>query len=64
MKRYIQHAVIAKDGLLVVTRNVQFHPTQECIIVPRSVLEGLLTPLHILLDPPTKKSGQSFFLCT
>ena len=53
MKRYLQHAVIAKDGLLVVTRNVQFHPTQECIIVPRSVLEGLLTSIHISLDHST-----------
>nr|XP_022310274.1 uncharacterized protein LOC111115730 isoform X2 [Crassostrea virginica] len=65
VKRYLQHAVIAKDGLLVVTRNVPFHPTQECIIVPRSVLEGLLTSIHISLDHPTasqlKKVVNRFF---
>lgn len=53
VKRYLQHAVIDKDGLLAVKRNIPFHPTQECIIVPRSVLDGLLTSIHISLKHPS-----------
>lgn len=53
VKRYIQVASIAKDGLMVVKRTDPLHPTRECIIVPRSVLDGLLTSLHLKLDHPT-----------
>lgn len=53
VKHYLQHAAIAKDGLLVVKHNIPFHPTQECIIVPRSVLDGLLTSIHISFNNPS-----------
>ena len=35
VKRYLNVATIAKDGLLVVKRNEPFAPSRECIIVPR-----------------------------
>ena len=53
VKRYLHVASIGKDGLLVVKRNEPFTPSRECIIIPRSVLPGLLTALHIKLEHPS-----------
>jgi hypothetical protein len=47
VKRYPSVARISRDGLLVVDRTDPFHPSIELIIVPRSVLDGLVTALHI-----------------
>ena len=54
VKRYLAVATIAKDGLLVVPRNDPSSPSRELIIVPRSVLHGLVTALHLKLDHPSK----------
>ncbi len=54
VKRYLQVASIAKEGLLVVRRDQPLSPTRECIIVPRQVLSGLLTALNIKLDHPSR----------
>lgn len=54
VKRYLNVATIAKDGLLVARRYDPLQPPAELIIVPRSVLDGLVTALHIRLDHPTK----------
>ena len=53
VKRYLNVATIAADGLLVVKRNEPLIPSRECIIVPRHVLDGLLTALHIQLNHPS-----------
>lgn len=53
VKRYLQVASIASDGLLVVQRHDPLSPTRECIIVPRQALDGLLTALHIQLSHPS-----------
>ena len=53
IKRYLQHASIAKDGLLVVKRQDPFSSIKECIIVPKQLLPGLLHALHIKLDHPS-----------
>jgi hypothetical protein len=53
VKRYLNAATLSKDGLLVVKRDVPFAPSRECIIVPRQVLDGLLTSLHLTLDHPS-----------
>lgn len=53
VKRYLQVASIADDGLLVVQRHDPLSPTRECIIVPRQALDGLLTDLHIQLGHPS-----------
>ena len=53
VKRYLNSATLARDGLLVVKREEPLALTRECIIVPRQVLEGLLTALHIKLDHPS-----------
>lgn len=59
IKRYLQVATIASDGLLVVKRNTPLSPSQECIVVPRSVLNGLLTALHLKLDHPSRSQLKS-----
>jgi hypothetical protein len=53
IKRYLNVATIAKDGLLVVRRCEPLAPTRDCIIVPRDILHGLLTAIHIQLDHPS-----------
>ena len=51
--RYLQVASVAADGLLVVKRRKPLAPSRECIIVPRQVLDGLFTALHIQLNHPS-----------
>lgn len=54
IKRYLQVATISRDGLLVVRRDEPLSPTRDTIIVPRQVLDGLLSALHIKLGHPTR----------
>ena len=54
VKRYLQVAQIARDGLLVVSRAEPLSPAHECIIIPRQVLDGLLSALHLKLNHPTR----------
>ena len=39
-KRYLQVASIARDGLIVVSRDEPFAPSRELIVVPRQVVPG------------------------
>ena len=50
VKRYLNCTSIAKEGVLVVKCSLPFVPVIEAIVVPRSVLDGLLTALHIKLN--------------
>ena len=50
VKRYLNVATIARDGLLVVKRSNPLQPSSELIVVPRGVIDGLVTALHIRLD--------------
>ena len=54
VKRYLSVPSIARDGMLVVRRNGPLVPSIELIIVPHSVLHGLVTALHIKLDHPSR----------
>ena len=58
VKRYLAVASIAKGGLLVVAQSDPLLPSKELIIVPRSVLHGLVTALHLKLDHPSKHQLQ------
>ena len=51
-KRYLSTVSIARDGLLVVCKEEPFAPVCECIVIPRHVLPGRLTALHIKLEHP------------
>ena len=53
VKRYLNVATVARDGLLVVGREEPLVKTSELIIVPRRVLDGLLVALHIRLSHPS-----------
>lgn len=53
VKRYLNIATLAKDGLLVVQRTEPLNSSQDRIIIPRQVTDGLLTALHIQLDHPS-----------
>ena len=50
VKRYLNVATIARDGLLVVKRSNHLQPSSELIVVLRGVIDGLVTALHIRLD--------------
>ena len=54
VKRYLQVTTISKDGLLVVPKREPLAPTRECIVVPRNILPGILSALHIKLNHPSK----------
>ena len=54
VKRYLKVASLASDGLVVVKRTEPFETTRECIVIPREVLHGILTSLHIQLQHPSK----------
>ena len=61
IKRYLKDVIIAADGLLVVRDSQPFQPIRERIVVPRSVLSGLLTALHIRFHHPSKYQTKRLF---
>ena len=66
VKRYISVPSIVKDNLLVVHRHNTLVPSTKLIIVPRSVLNRLVTALHIKLNHLYKHQLQlvmRLFLC-
>jgi len=46
-------ASISSDGLLVVKKTEPLAPSRDRIVVPRHVLDGLLTALHLKLSHPS-----------
>ena len=60
-KRYLNCCTIAKDGMLIVPHHEPFSPVTERIVVPRHVLAGLLTALHIRLDHPSQFQLKKLF---
>ena len=54
VKRYLAVASIARDGLLVVPRSDPPQHASDLIIVPRSVIDGLVTAMHLRLNHPSK----------
>ena len=54
VKRYLSSTTLARDGVIVVRHDMPFAPSRELIVVPRQVLDGLLTALHLKLSHPTK----------
>ena len=53
VKRYLNITTISTDGLLVVKRKEPLSPVRECIVIPRLLLDGFLTALHLKLSHPT-----------
>jgi hypothetical protein len=61
VKRYLQVATLGHDGLVVVKQSAPFTAQRELIIIPRHVLAGILTALHLRLSHPTKSQLCSVF---
>ena len=61
VKRYLTDVVIATEGLLVVKDHPPFQTPRERIVVPRSVLDSLLTSLHIRFSHPSKHQTKRLF---
>ncbi len=59
VKRYLNNITLAQDGLLVVKVTEPLSPVREKIVVPRMVLEGLLTALHLHLNHPSSHQMRS-----
>jgi hypothetical protein len=53
IKRYLQVATIAHDGLLVVKRREPLSSVKQLVIIPQQLLNGFLTALHIRLQHPS-----------
>ena len=53
VKRYLGKVDIASDGLLIVRSTDKLAPQKEAIVVPESVLPGLLITLHLRLSHPS-----------
>ncbi len=45
---------ISRDGLLVVRRDEPYAQPRECIVIPRSVIDGFLSALHVKLNHPSR----------
>ena len=58
VKRYLNVTSISKDGLLVVQHQQPLSRPIELIVVPCSILDGLLTAIHIKLHRPSKHQLQ------
>ncbi|XP_067664175.1 uncharacterized protein [Haliotis asinina] len=61
VKQYLREVCIASDGLLVVRASQPFQSVRERIVVPRAVLGGLLTALHIRFNHPSAFQTRQLF---
>ena len=52
--RYCRLSSFPSDGLIVVDRNEPLGSARQRIVVPRGILDGLLTALHLQLSHPSK----------
>lgn len=59
VKCYLNVTSISKDGLFIVQRPQPLSCPIELIVVPGSVLDGLLTAIHIKLNHPSKNQLQT-----
>ena len=53
VKQYLKVCTLARDGLLIVKRDEPFMATIECTVVPRALVHGLITAIHLKFDHPT-----------
>ena len=66
VKRYLRSVTIARDGLLVVREDRPLAAPSERIVVPRGMIDGLLTAVHIRFNHPSQHqmkqvAGRYFF---
>ena len=56
VKRYLNQVSISRDRLLVLKRDETLAVPCECIVIPRSVVDGFLAALHVKLGHPLQTS--------
>lgn len=64
VRRYlntVKLSTVPNDGLLVVLSDEPFKKSRQRIVIPRAIVDGLLTALHIQLKHPTKHQMQKVF---
>ena len=64
VKRYLNRVKLStnpSDGLLIVTEVNPLQPIRQRIVVPRGILDGLLTAMHIRLSHPSKDQLKQVF---
>lgn len=61
VKSYLQSVSLSPNGFLIIRRDLPFSPARECIVVPRSAVDGLLTALHLRFNHPTSHQLRSMF---
>ena len=61
VKRYLRVVSVANDGVLIIKEAQPFQPSRERIVVPRSIVDGLLTALHIRFSHPSKHQIKRLF---
>ena len=54
IKRYLNIVTISRDGLLVVRCDEPFASPHECKVIPRAVIDGFLSALHVKLNHPSR----------
>ena len=61
VKRFLRNVKVAGDGLLIVKQARPFLPENELVVVPLSILHGLVTSLHLQLGHPTQTQLTNVF---
>ena len=61
VKSYLSRATIAPDGLLIVPNKDMFGTARDRIVVPRQVVHGLATAIHLKLGHPTQHQLKAVF---
>ena len=61
VRRYLQVVTIAENGLLVVLKSDPYVHQRKLIVVPNSILQGLLTAIHLQLNHPSTHQLQKVF---
>ena len=65
VKRYLNVVKLStqpNDGLLVVPQEIPLMRTRHKIVVPRDIVDGLLTALHLQLNHPSKYQLKQVFI--
>ena len=61
IRLYLGSVSLSKDGLIVVKKATPFTREQELIVIPRALLDGVLTALHLRMLHPSKTQMMKAF---
>ena len=61
IRTYIRLGSISRDGLLIVKRDIAFSTPRQLVVIPRKILPGLLTALHLRLGHPSYSQLRKVF---